>query len=65
MLVNYRSNQLNYSFDSNPPTRAYIVLWVCYTWHILALIVVSARILVKVKLGRFGKEDVLILIATV
>lgn len=46
-------------------SRAPLVLAVAFPLHFLALIFVSARVLVKVKLGRFGREEVLILISAV
>lgn len=51
--------------DAAPPTRAHVILGVLIPIQILALFTVSARILVKAKLGRLGAEDLLIVIAAV
>lgn len=46
-------------------SRGLLVLGITFPLHFLALIFVSARVLVKVKLGRFGREEVLIIISAV
>lgn len=46
-------------------TRAPILLTVGFGLHFLAVMCVGARVLVRLKLGRFGREDVLIVISTV
>lgn len=46
-------------------TRAYVVLAVNYSIFALAAVLVSARVLVKVKLRKLGREDFLILISMV
>lgn len=48
-----------------PATRAYLVLGVNYPLFFLAFLFVSARILVKTKLRKLGREDVLIVFSTV
>lgn len=62
MLLNYTSDALSSVGHS---TRAPLVLGVTFPLHLLALLCVSARILVKIKLGKFGREDMLIIIASV
>lgn len=62
MLLNYSSDTLS---SISRSTRASLVLGVTFPLHFLALLCVSARILVKIKLGKFGREDVLIIIASV
>lgn len=47
------------------PTRAPILLCIGFALHLLAVLCVGARVLVKWKLGRLGREDVLIVISTV
>lgn len=68
-IVQYQSMYLVYPPDEpsnhGANSRAPLVLAVAFPLHFLALIFVSARVLVKVKLGRFGREEVLILISTV
>lgn len=63
MLLNFHSDD----FDdiTAPPTRAHIVLGLMFPLHILAVIFVTARILVKAKLKKLGVEDVCIVIALV
>lgn len=60
------------NFDSGTPvdgapshTRAYLVLGVGFSLHIVTVFIVSARIMVKVKLGKLVMEDVLIIFAQV
>lgn len=62
MLLNYSSDALSSVSHS---TRASLVLGVTFPLHFLALLFVTARILVKIKLGKFGREDILIIIALV
>lgn len=60
---------INYPADDTPgptpATRAYLVLGVNYSLFLLAFLFVSARILVKAKLRKLGREDVLIVFSTV
>ncbi|KAL0638667.1 hypothetical protein Q9L58_002245 [Maublancomyces gigas] len=60
MFLNFDNNG---SIDIAPPSRAHFVLGVASSAYIVALTFVSARVLVKAKLGKFGLEDVLICIS--
>lgn len=62
MLLDFESANPN---DANLQTRAPTVLGVIIPLHVLALVVVSARILVKTKLGKLGADDLFIGIALV
>lgn len=63
MLLDY----LRYQFETpiNPPTRAPLLLSIAFSLFFLALLFVSARLLVNWKLGRLGREDALIATSTV
>lgn len=60
------------NFDSGPPapkpappTRAPLALGVGISLYLVAVVFVSAQLVVKTKLGKLGTEDVLISIAAV
>lgn len=63
MFLNFDSGTLTDS--APPPTRAPLVLGVGFSLQIIVVFFVSARIIVKAKLGKLGVEDVLIIIASV
>lgn len=60
MLLHYQSET-----PAAVPTRAPIFLGIGFALHFLAVLFVGARVLVKWKLGRLGRDDVLIVISTV
>lgn len=60
MLPNYQSND-----SPNPSTRAHLVIGIALPFYVLTFLMVSARILVKSKLGKLGVDDFLIGISMV
>lgn len=63
MFLNFNSGSVPDATD--PPSRAPVVLGVSISLYIVAIVFVSAQILVKGKLGKLGIEDMLISVASV